>query len=127
MEKKLLFSLSKQNGDFQVEYYNGTGNGGQNRNKVATACRIHHQKSGAMATCQEERTQKANRERAFTRLVKTPTFQKWLRLETARKSGELDDIDRKVAESLKQVKVEVHDEQGRWREATEKDFAIACM
>jgi protein subunit release factor B len=122
MSKQLLFSVSKQNGDFQVEYYNGTGNGGQNRNKVATACRIHHPKSGAMATCQEERTQKANRERAFTRLVKTAVFQKWLRIEMARKSGELDGIDRKVSEAMKQVKVEVHDAQGRWREATDQDF-----
>jgi protein subunit release factor B len=123
--KKLFFSLSKDNGDFTIEYYNGTGNGGQNRNKVATACRIHHPKSGLIATCQEERTQKENRERAFSRLVKTPAFQKWLRLETARRSGELDDINRKVDEAMKRVKIEVHDEKGRWREATEKDFAGA--
>jgi protein subunit release factor B len=122
MEKKLLFTLSKDRGDFAIEYYNGMGNGGQNRNKVAAACRIHHPKSGAMAICQEERSQKANRERAFTRLVKTPVFQKWLRIETARRSGELDDIDRKVNEAMKQVKVEVHDEKGWWREAKEKDF-----
>jgi protein subunit release factor B len=118
MPKKLLFSLSKDKGDFTIEYYNGTGNGGQNRNKVATACRIHHPKSGALATCQEERTQKANRERAFKRLVATSAFQKWLKLETARRSGELDDIDRKVDEAMKHVKIEVRDEKGRWCEAT---------
>jgi hypothetical protein len=124
MSKKLLFSLSKQNGDFVIEYFNGTGNGGQNRNKVATACRIHHPKSGAMAVCQEERNQKVNRERAFTRLIKTPAFQKWFKIETAWRSGELDDIDRKVDEAMKQVKIEVHDEKGRWREATGKDFEV---
>ena len=123
MAKKLLFSLTQK--DFVIEYYNGTGNGGQNRNKVATACRIKHPASGATAYCQEERSQKPNRERAFTRLVKTDKFQKWLRLETARASGELDDIERKVDAAMKHVKVEVHDEKGRWREATNEDFIEA--
>jgi protein subunit release factor B len=119
---KLLFSLSKDRGDFTIEYYNGTGNGGQNRNKVATACRIHHPASGALAWCQEERNQKANRERAFKLLTETPVFKKWMNLETARRAGKLDDIDRKVDAAMKQVKVEIHDEKGRWREATTKDF-----
>jgi hypothetical protein len=123
--KKLLFSLSKDNGDFVVEYYNGTGNGGQNRNKREMACRIHHPKSGALAVCQDERSQKTNRERAFTRLVNSAPFQKWLRIETARHSGELVDLDHKVDEATKNVKIEIHDEKGRWREATENDFTEA--
>jgi len=116
----MLFSLTKK--DFIVEYYNPPGNGGQNKNKIAAACRIHHPASGAMASCHEERTQKPNRERAFTRLINTEKFQKWLRLETARRSGDLDDIDRKVKAAMKQVKIEVHDEKGRWREANDEDF-----
>jgi protein subunit release factor A len=123
MTKKLLFTLSKDNGDFVIEYFNGEGKGGQNRNKREMACRIHHPKSGAMAVCQQERSQKVNRERAFTRLVQSEKFQKWLKLETARRCGELDDIDRKVDEAMKHFKVEVHDEKGRWREETEDDFA----
>jgi protein subunit release factor B len=121
-EKKRLFTLSKDRGDFKIEYYNGEGKGGQNRNKREMACRIHHPKSGAVAWCQEERTQKANRERAFKRLCEMPKFQKWLKLETAKRIGELDDIDRKVEVAIKQITIEVHDEKGRWREATEKDF-----
>jgi len=120
MPKKLLFSLTEK--DFVIEYYNGSGKGGQNRNKIAAACRIHHPPSGAMAYCQEERSQKPNRERAFTRLVNSDKFQKWLRLETAKRSGVMDDIDRKVDVAMKQVKIEVHDDQGRWREATDDDF-----
>lgn len=122
--KKLLFTLSKDNGDFKVEYYNGTGNGGQNRNKVATACRIHHPASGALATCQEERTQKANRERAFTRLLETSTFKKWLKLETARKAGQFDDIDKKVDAAIKEAVIEVKDEKGKWKKVSNEDQLI---
>jgi protein subunit release factor A len=112
-EKKLLFSLSKDSGDFVVEYYSGSGAGGQNRNKKMMACRIHHPKSGAFATCQEERNQKTNRERAFKRLCETDKFQKWLKLETARRSGELVDIEQKVENAMKHIKCEIR-ENGKW-------------
>ena len=117
--KKLLFSLSKDNGDFLVEYYNGTGNGGQNRNKREMACRIHHPKSGAMATCQEERHQKANRERAFKRLVESDKFQNWLKLEISRQAGDINEIEQKVEKTMRQVKVEVKDKNGRWIEVSD--------
>jgi protein subunit release factor B len=126
--KKLLFSLTKK--DFVVEYYNGTGDGGQNRNKVATACRIHHTASGAMSTCQEERTQKVNRERAFKRLLEKPEFKKWLKLETARRTGTLLDIDAEVGRQMRNIKMEVRDENGRFVEVTQAHFdeleAVNC-
>jgi peptide chain release factor 1 len=111
-KKELLFSLTKK--DFIVEYYNGTGDGGQNRNKVATACRIHHPASGAMSTCQEERTQKVNRERAFKRLLEKPRFKKWLKIETARRMGALQNIDERVEREIKNVKIEVRGEDGKF-------------
>lgn len=117
--KELLFSVTKK--DFDVEYYNGTGNGGQNRNKVATACRIKHRDSGAMATCQEERNQKTNRERAFKKLINSDKFQKWLRLETSKRIGNLDDIESKVEKALQQVKTEIKDENGNWIEMDLKE------
>jgi len=121
-KKTLLFSLSKDAGDFVVEYYNGTGCGGQNRNKREMACRIHHPKSGAVATCQEERSQKANRERAFKRLCESAKFKKWLRLETAKKVGELQDIDSIVEQQMKNIKMEVKDENGRFIEVDDTYF-----
>jgi protein subunit release factor B len=127
--KKLLFSLTKK--DFIVEYYNGTGDGGQNRNKVATACRIHHPASGTLATCQEERTQKVNRERAFKRLVEKPEFQKWLKLETARRTGAMQDIDAEVDRQMRNVKMEVRDENGQFVEVTQEYFdkleSVNCL
>jgi protein subunit release factor A len=114
--KEKLFSLSKDNGDFIIEYTNGTGNGGQNRNKREMACRIHHPKSGAVAFCQEERSQKANREKAFKRLCESQIFQLWLKKEIFEYSGKINDIENKVEEALKpeNIKIEVHDEKGKW-------------
>ena len=38
--------------DFKVEWYSGTGAGGQHRNKHQNSCRITHIDSGAVATAQ---------------------------------------------------------------------------
>lgn len=121
-KKKLLFSLSKDAGDFVVEYFNGTGCGGQNRNKREMACRIHHPKSGAVASCQEERSQKTNRERAFKRLCESEKFRKWLRIETARKAGQLKDVDAEVERQMQNVKMEVRDKDGKFVEVDEGYF-----
>jgi protein subunit release factor B len=119
-KRELLFSLTKK--DFIVEYYNGTGDGGQNRNKVATACRIHHPASGAISACQEERTQKVNRERAFERLLQKPKFKKWLKVETARRMGDKLTIEECVEKEMRNVKVEVRDENGRFVVVDEQHF-----
>jgi protein subunit release factor B len=119
-KKELLFSLTKK--DFVVEYYNGTGNGGQNRNKVATACRIHHSASGAVSVCQEERTQKVNRERAFKSLLKKPEFKKWLKLEIARRDGVLREVEERVEKEMRNVKIEVKDDTGKFVTVDEQYF-----
>lgn len=38
--------------DFRVEWYSGTGCGGQNRNKVQSSCRITHIPTGIIQTAQ---------------------------------------------------------------------------
>ena len=50
-EKQLLFSVTRD--QFDIQFMRGSGNGGQNRNKRDTACRIRHPASGAVATAQE--------------------------------------------------------------------------
>ena len=116
MEKKLLLTLSKERGDFKVDYFSGKGPGGQNRNKSQKCCRISHPESGAVGTGQDERSREQNTRNAFNRLVSGDKFQKWLKVRTSRQAQTLAEIEAAVEESLKQVKVEVRDENGRWVE-----------
>lgn len=52
----------------KFETMRGTGPGGQNVNKVATAVRITHLDSGIVVTAREERSQLANRKLALAKL-----------------------------------------------------------
>lgn len=56
--------------DFRLEWFSGTGGGGQNRNKHQNCCRIIHIETGITATGQTERDRTANQNRAFRALVK---------------------------------------------------------
>jgi protein subunit release factor B len=87
--KEILFSLSKEHGDFIVQATKGSGAGGQNRNKRETAYRVIHPASGAVGFCQEERYFEVNRRRAFLRCTETPAFQKWLTVKKAEKMRRL--------------------------------------
>jgi len=92
--KELLFSVTRK--DFEVTWFSGTGNGGQNRNNRRKCCRIRHKESGAVGTGQEERSCEQNQKNAFYRLIEDKKFQAWLKMKAAGVSVDKDAIEREI-------------------------------
>jgi len=56
-------------GDFRIDWFSGTGAGGQYRNKHQNCCRITHIESGITCTGQSNRERPANQKEAFEKLA----------------------------------------------------------
>jgi protein subunit release factor A len=107
--KELLFSVEKKEFEFQV--FRAGGKGGQKQNKTSSGVRCIHKKSGAVGEGRDERQQSTNKKNAFLRCVNNPKFQSWLKIEISVKSGEAEDIQRKVDRMMspENLKIEYFD------------------
>lgn len=54
--------------DFRIEWFSGTGPGGQKKNKTQNSCRIIHLPSGLKVTGQNHRSRQQNFKEAFRNL-----------------------------------------------------------
>ena len=95
---KLLFSLTKK--DFVIQTFCTGGNGGQHRNAKQNGVRIIHPASGARAEHRDGRDQPKNKEAAFRKLIETPTFKAWHKMEVARRLGILKKVEESVEEAM---------------------------
>ena len=118
---KPLYSLSKK--DFKLEFFRSGGKGGQHQNKTSTGVRIKHPASGAVGECRETRSQHQNKKIAFERLIKTPEFQKWRKIQSARALGLAIDAEKWAEEQMKpeNLRIEIR-KDGRWSEIKPEDI-----
>ena len=117
MEKELLFSIRKK--DFKIQYFSGTGAGGQHRNKHQNCVRLSHPDSGASATGQNSRSRTDNLRSAFKSIQEQAYFKVWLtkKIHETLSGKKLDKI---VEEMVKPQNIKVETKRdGKWEEANE--------
>ena len=98
MSKQLLFSVIKSDCDWDT--FRCPGNGGQKVNKTSSGIRCTHRASGAVGKSCDTRSQSQNRHHAFRKMFETAEFKAWHKLEVARRTGMLQDVETRVNELM---------------------------
>lgn len=116
-EKKPILSITAK--DCRWDYYVGSGKGGQKRNKTANCVRCTHIESEAVGKSEDGRSQLHNKQAAFRRMAESEKFKLWLKFQVSKILGIEKQIQEDVDRAMlpKNLKVEIHTEDGLWREA----------
>ena len=109
--RKLLFSVTASDCDWQEMTAGGPG--GQHQNRKKTAIRCIHRASGAVGFSRQEKSQLANKRLAFTRMAETEVFKNWLRVQAAKLQGQKS-VEEVVDEMMHphNIKVEYRSKEG---------------
>ncbi len=104
--RQLLFSVKKE--DFDWQYFRTGGPGGQKQNKTSSACRCIHRASRARGESRKERSQIQNKRIAFRHCIETIQFQNWLKVTVAVIDQGFRDVEKYVDSMMneKNLKVE---------------------
>ena len=104
---ELILSITKK--DFDIQYFSGTGAGGQHRNKHQNCVRMMHRDSGTSATGQSSKSRQSNLREAFTNIIKSDKFRSWHRMEVSERMLNGSSVREKVRQMMKpeNLKVEV--------------------
>lgn len=114
MSKELLFSVTKK--DLSIEYFSGTGGGGQHRNKHQNCVRMYHKESGARSTGQSSKERRSNLKEAFNNLVKSQKFKNWLNEKTYETINQIS-IEKEVKKSMSSENLLIEcKKENKWKE-----------
>ncbi len=89
--------------DLKIDFFRSSGAGGQNVNKRETAVRITHLLSGLTATCQSERQQERNKEKAL-RILYGRLYQQKLNQMVEEKKEIRGEVKKSMAEWGRQIR-----------------------
>lgn len=88
MKKRLWFSITAKDCDWQDK--RGRGKGGQKKNKTSNAIQCFHRLSGAMGAAEDGRSQLHNKQLAFRRMFDSKEFQSWIKLKIEAGLGHIE-------------------------------------
>ena len=119
-EKKLLFSVTHD--DFEFQFFPCGTKGGQSANRDHSGARLIHKASGARGESREFKSQGQNKEAAFLRLMQTKEWKNWHKAETSRRLLNYNSIEAMIEDAVDKamlsanIKTEVRGEDGKWEE-----------